>query len=168
MIKIICAAVAVVMLSGCLPPSEAKLNQLRLEREQFEIERKERAKQHSHELYLARLKDMGITEAEVESRAKDRQAITQWGITAPETRISATGPILSAYQKDYQWVGMCKIDVRRVVQDTATKERFIKQCYDLLPVANRDRMYRMDQLNVDPYESEINIIILQQPNQRNP
>lgn len=82
------------------------------------------------------------------AHACDRQCTADWFNSDPKTRISESGPILSAYGEEgnagMETVSRCKIDVAVVMQGKPTYQHFIKQCYRLYPARVRDQMYHVD------------------------
>lgn len=63
-------------------------------------------------------------------------------------RVTTDGPVLSAYgvegASSYEDVIRCALDVAFVVNDSATRERFDRRCYDLLPANHRAMIYKTD------------------------
>lgn len=82
------------------------------------------------------------------AHACDRQCTAAWFNSDPKTRISETGPTLSAYGEEgnagMEAVSRCKMDVAVVMQGKPAYHQFIKQCYRLYPARVRDQMYHVD------------------------
>lgn len=63
-------------------------------------------------------------------------------------RVTTAGPVLSAYgavgASGYTEVSRCTIDVSLVINNSETRDRFVRMCYDLLPVDKRNLIYQTD------------------------
>ena len=78
--------------------------------------------------------------------ARSRQAA---GESETRRRITTAGPDLAVYgpvgEAGYLEVIECKRDVSREVPALEQRERFLRKCYDLLPVQHRQAQYESDQ-----------------------
>lgn len=109
----------------------------------------------------------GISPELAAQRVKYNHQAASWINTPPQTRITPTGPDLSAYGNTYGDVGMCKVDVALAVQDAQRARKYQKRCYDLLPIKLRAQLYQLDQVELTPVE-RVDIIIRVEPSKSIP
>jgi hypothetical protein len=91
------------------------------------------------------LPDNGRPAQAREDMRNDAAVAREWVHGDRTKRVTTAGPVLPGYGKagasGFTEVARCTIDVSLVVTDGATREKFIRMCYELLPKKNRDLIY---------------------------
>lgn len=97
------------------------------------------------------LPDNGRPAQAREDMRSDAAVAREWVHGDRTKRVTTAGPVLSAYggagASGYTEVARCKIDVALAVADGATRETFIRMCYDLLPEEHAKKAYDLDKMN---------------------
>lgn len=75
----------------------------------------------------------------------DAAVAREWVHGDRTKRVTTAGPVLSAYGEvgasGFTEVARCTIDVSLVVTDSATREKFVRVCYELLSSRHRELIY---------------------------
>lgn len=93
------------------------------------------------------LPDNGRSAQAREDMRNNAAVAREWVHGDRTKRVTTAGPVLSAYGQvgasGYTEVARCTIDVSLVVTDSATRKKFVRMCYKLLPSQHSEIIYEL-------------------------